>query len=63
LFPPPPDKVEVIEVDILHPECNQEVRIVEFWDAEMDGMLHNGFEITMEAELIQWTVTQFWAPK
>jgi hypothetical protein len=42
LLPPPSDKAEVIEVDIVHSECNREVRIVEFRDVEKDGIPPNG---------------------
>jgi hypothetical protein len=51
LLPPPPDKVDVIEVDINCPERNREVKVVQFRDAEIDGILHNGFEIIMEGDL------------
>jgi hypothetical protein len=48
---PPPDDVEVIEVDIDHPERNREVKVVHFRDANKNGILHNGFEILMEGDL------------
>jgi len=35
----------------MHPEKNREVKVIEFQDAEIDGILHNGFEILMEGDL------------
>jgi hypothetical protein len=52
LLPPPaPDKVEIINIDIVYPERNWEVKVIQFRDAEMNGILHNGFEISMEGDL------------
>jgi hypothetical protein len=59
LLPPSPDKAEVIEVDIVHPECNREVRVVEFRDVEKDGVLHNGYEIAMEGDLRDLTSDKY----
>ena len=46
--PSPGGEVEIIEVDIKHPERNREVKVIHFTDVEKAGVLHNGFDIMID---------------
>jgi hypothetical protein len=42
---------DIIEVDTLLPENNREFYVLNFSDVMKEGVLHNGFEISMEIDL------------
>ena len=42
---------EVIDVDIKNPERNREVLVYAFSNVEIDGVLHNGYEVVMEGDI------------
>jgi hypothetical protein len=43
--------IEVIAVDIKNPERNREVFVYEFSNVEIDGVLHDGYEVVMEGDI------------